>query len=81
MTGGGDVYVWGRLRGEATAGVYGDESCIIAALQMQPSMLRIAGSVAYGPDDDEDVQVASGAEVASIGGGGAIEIAPAAQVS
>lgn len=41
-----DITIWGCLRGIAHAGADGDRSCRIMALQMQPTQLRIAGTVA-----------------------------------
>lgn len=38
----GDIVVWGKLRGYVHAGVGGDESAIVCALEMSPSQLRIA---------------------------------------
>lgn len=46
----GDILIWGRLRGLAHAGVTGNRSCRIMALQMQPTQLRIADVVARPPD-------------------------------
>jgi len=40
---GGDIVVWGVLRGNAHAGAYGDESAVVCALDMMPTQLRIAG--------------------------------------
>jgi septum site-determining protein MinC len=53
----GDIIVWGRLRGIAHAGSAGNENCLIMALQMNPTQLRIAGYVArspeHGPEEPE----------------------------
>ena len=46
---GGDVIVWGRLRGMAHAGSQGKETARIAALQLQPQQVRIASTTALGP--------------------------------
>ncbi len=46
----GDILVWGRLRGMAHAGLDGNRSCRIMALQMQPTQLRIAELVARPPE-------------------------------
>jgi septum site-determining protein MinC len=46
----GDIVVWGRLRGIAHAGCAGNENCLIMALQMQPTQLRIANYVARSPE-------------------------------
>ena len=45
----GDIVVWGKLRGVAHAGVNGDETAIVCALDMNPSQLRIAGYFATSP--------------------------------
>ena len=45
----GDILVWGRLRGVAHAGASGNSKCLIVALQMEPTQLRIADSVARAP--------------------------------
>lgn len=45
----GDILVWGRLRGVAHAGASGNSKCLIAALQMEPTQLRIADFVARAP--------------------------------
>ncbi|KAK3246530.1 hypothetical protein CYMTET_43936 [Cymbomonas tetramitiformis] len=46
---GGDIIVWGRLRGDARAGMNGEKGASILALEMQPTQLQIADVVAYGP--------------------------------
>lgn len=51
VSAGGDVRVWGRLRGIAHAGCRGDQSARIVALQLRPLQLRIAEAVARGPED------------------------------
>ena len=45
----GDILVWGRLRGVAHAGANGNAKCLIMALQMEPTQLRIASFVARAP--------------------------------
>lgn len=45
----GDILVWGRLRGVAHAGAGGNSKCLIMALQMEPTQLRIADAVARAP--------------------------------
>jgi septum site-determining protein MinC len=47
---GGDVLIWGRLRGIVHAGAAGDENAIVCALDMRPMQLRIANHVAITPD-------------------------------
>ncbi|AFY35369.1 septum site-determining protein MinC [Calothrix sp. PCC 7507] len=46
----GDILVWGRLRGVAHAGALGNRECLIMALQMEPTQLRIADAVARAPE-------------------------------
>jgi septum site-determining protein MinC len=46
---GGDVVVWGRIRGTVHAGAGGDEAAIICALDLAPTQLRIAGHIAISP--------------------------------
>jgi septum site-determining protein MinC len=43
---GGDIVVWGVLRGTVHAGVEGDTGAIVCALDLVPTQLRIAGLVA-----------------------------------
>jgi septum site-determining protein MinC len=46
----GDIIVWGRLRGIAHAGYPSNPQCLIMALQMEPTQLRIADRVARAPE-------------------------------
>jgi septum site-determining protein MinC len=46
---GGDVIVWGRLRGMVHAGAQGNESAQVCALDLSPTQLRIAGQIALAP--------------------------------
>jgi len=61
---GGDVVVWGKLRGVVHAGASGDEGAVVCALQLAPIQLRIAGHIARPPDSGR--QVSTGPEMASI---------------
>lgn len=47
---GGNILVWGSLRGVAHAGAFGDEAAVICALDLQPSQLRIAGYIGRSPE-------------------------------
>jgi hypothetical protein len=60
---GGDIIVFGSLRGTAHAGAYDDEAFdrVIVALQMQPMQLRIGSVISRG-----NGEVVSGAEIARI---------------
>ena len=46
----GDILVWGRLRGVAHAGCKGNTKCLIMALQLEPTQIRIADYVARAPE-------------------------------
>lgn len=46
---GGDVIVWGKLRGNVHAGANGDETAVICALDMMPTQIRIAGFISMPP--------------------------------
>lgn len=46
----GDVIIWGSLRGIAQAGAAGNQSCLIMALRMEPTQIRIADAVARSPE-------------------------------
>lgn len=46
----GDVLVWGALRGVAQAGASGNTRCVIMALRMEPTQIRIADFVARAPE-------------------------------
>lgn len=47
---GGNVIVWGRLRGVVHAGATGDEKAVVCALDLSPTQLRIAGHIAVSPE-------------------------------
>lgn len=53
---GGDIIVWGHLRGMVHAGAGGNESAIICALDMAPTQLRIAGAIAITPQRRGKIQ-------------------------
>ncbi len=46
---GGNIVVWGKLRGLAHAGAEGDESAIVCALRLHPSQLRIGKLICEHP--------------------------------
>lgn len=48
---GGDILVWGRVRGVVHAGALGNEGAVICALDLAPTQLRIAGHIARSPED------------------------------
>ena len=45
---GGSIYIWGKLRGTATAGADGSEKAVICALDFNPAGMRIANIVKEG---------------------------------
>jgi septum site-determining protein MinC len=47
---GGNVIVWGHLRGVVHAGAAGDEDAVVCALDLAPAQLRIAGQIAPKPE-------------------------------
>jgi len=46
---GGNVIVWGRLRGMVHAGAEGNEQAVVCALDLSPTQLRIADQIATTP--------------------------------
>ncbi len=48
---GGDVVVWGKLRGLVHAGAHGDGAAVICALALNPTQLRIADQIAIAPGE------------------------------
>lgn len=53
---GGDIIVWGKLRGTVHAGAMGDDSAVVAALHLQPMQLRIGGNIARSPEANKTKQ-------------------------
>jgi len=47
---GGDVIVWGRLRGIVHAGALGDSGRCVCALDLSPTQLRIGSHIARPPE-------------------------------
>lgn len=47
---GGNIVVWGAIRGVAHAGAFGDEETVICALDLEPSQVRIAGYIGRPPE-------------------------------
>lgn len=70
----GDILVWGRLRGVAHAGCKGNTKCLIMALQLEPTQIRIADYVARAPETPLAQYVP---EVAYVSPQGSIRIARA----
>ena len=60
---GGDVIVWGKLRGTVHAGAMGDDQAVVCALQLAPSQIRIAMHIARPPERGRPPKVP---EIASV---------------
>lgn len=73
----GDVLVWGALRGVAQAGAAGNGRCLIMALRMDPTQIRIADFVARAPETPPHQYTPEVAYVTAAG----IRIANAAEFS
>jgi septum site-determining protein MinC len=73
LVAGGDIVVFGALRGVAHAGAQGETSARVYALSLAPTQLRIATTIAAGFERDGSF----GPEEALIGTDGEIAIAPA----
>ena len=52
MIAGGDVIIFGTLRGIAHAGIPDNTAAVIIALNLQPTQLRIAHLIGRPPDRD-----------------------------
>jgi len=63
---GGDVVVWGRLRGTVHAGAGGDDDAVVCALVLAPTQLRIGGHIARSPGGEPGRRILP--EVASVQG-------------
>ncbi len=53
---GGDVIVWGKLRGLVHAGAFGDRQAVVCALEMIPTQLRIADLITVSPAGPRDAE-------------------------
>jgi len=60
---GGNIVVWGRVRGLVHAGALGDVDAVICALDLSPTQLRIAGHIARSPEGRRRKPVPEMAEV------------------
>lgn len=47
---GGDIVVWGKLRGIVHAGAMGDDQAVVCALELAPSQIRIGSHIARSPE-------------------------------
>lgn len=50
----GSVIVWGHLRGTVQAGVAGDQSAVVCALELVPMRLQIAGEILAAAGDESE---------------------------
>lgn len=46
---GGDIVIWGKARGIVHAGALGNDECVICALDLQPTQLRISSFISVSP--------------------------------
>ncbi len=46
---GGNIIIWGRLRGVAHAGAGGDTSAVVCSLDLSPTQLRISDKISVSP--------------------------------
>jgi septum site-determining protein MinC len=53
---GGDVVVWGRLRGMVHAGAEGNQDAVVCAMDLAPTQLRIADHIATTPEQHGKMQ-------------------------
>jgi septum site-determining protein MinC len=51
---GGNIIVWGQVRGVVHAGAFGDTDAVICALDLNPAQLRIANFIARSPENSTD---------------------------
>jgi len=51
ITAGGDVVVWGKLRGMVHAGALGNNEAVVCALELRPTQLRIGSHIAMSPEE------------------------------
>jgi len=63
---GGNILVFGALRGVAHAGAYGNTKAMVAAFKLSPTQVRIASYITRAPDNAEDDYVSQHPEVARI---------------
>lgn len=47
---GGNVVVWGKLRGVVHAGATGDQAAVVCALDLSPTQLRIGSQISVSPE-------------------------------
>ena len=50
---GGNIIVWGRLRGVVHAGATGNAEAVVCALELSPTQLRIADKISISPPSQE----------------------------
>lgn len=62
---GGDVLVWGRVRGLVHAGAAGDDHAVIGALLLSPPQVRIGNFIARAPEESKKKK-ARGPEMATV---------------
>ncbi len=53
---GGNIIVWGRLRGTVHAGARGDQDAVVCALELSPTQLRIADKISISPAEEKRLE-------------------------
>lgn len=53
---GGNVIVWGKLRGMVHAGAHGNAGAVVCALGLLPTQLRIGDKIAVSPNDSGEIR-------------------------
>jgi len=53
---GGNVIVWGKLRGMVHAGAHGNLGAVVCALGLLPTQLRIGDKIAVSPNDNGEIR-------------------------
>lgn len=51
---GGNILIFGSLRGMAHAGAFGAANAVVVALRLSPTQLRIASHITRAPDEEEE---------------------------
>ena len=64
---GGEILVWGSLKGIAHAGAMGNRQALIMALRMEPTQIRIADLVARAPEHPPENRIPEVAYISSQG--------------
>lgn len=67
---GGNIIVWGRLRGVVHAGAKGNQEAVVCALDLSPTQLRIADKISISPPQRKQ----AGPEIAQLENGQVVAV-------